>query len=138
MLYAMFAMILLISAVAGRLLTLRIRAVKLGNIKLSKFRLNDSNDIPSEITQAARNYSNLFEVPVLFYAAAGLAIALHLQTPSMIVLSWLFVISRVIHSWIHLTYNNVVHRLQAFIVGIVCVILIWLLLLWEYHKVSLN
>ena len=132
MIYAMFAMILLTSAVAGYLLKLRIAAVKAGEISLGSFRLNTSTDVPPKITQAARNFSNLFEVPVLFYIAGALALALHLETASMIVLSWIFVIARVVHSWIHLTNNNVIHRMQAFVLASVCVLLIWILIMLQY------
>jgi hypothetical protein len=131
MLYAMFAMILLTLVVSARLLSLRINAVKNGKVSLGQFRLN-SGDIPNNIAQASRNYSNLFEVPVLFYAAGTLALALQLQSAAMIILSWTFVASRILHSWIHLTYNNVIHRMRAFLASYMCVVAIWVLIVWEY------
>lgn len=137
MLYAMFAMILLTFSVAGYLLNMRVSAVKSGAVKLSSFRLNDNPEIPVKMLQAARNYSNLFEVPVFFYAAGAIALGLHVVTPGMTLLSWLFVASRIAHSWIHLTHNNVIQRLQAFILGNVCVLLIWGLLVWEYSKLAI-
>ena len=132
MLYAMFAMILLTFTVAGYLLKLRIAAVKSGEVKLSAFRLNDNEEVPVKMLQAARNYTNLFEVPILFYAAGTLALALQLDSPSVIFLAWLFVLSRAAHSWIHLTSNNVIRRLQAFMAGNICVLLIWAILVWQY------
>ncbi len=132
MLYPMFAMILLTFTVAGYLLKMRITAVKSGAMKLSSFRLNNSDDVPMKMQQAARNYTNLFEVPVFFYAAGTVTLALHLYSPSIILLGWLFVASRIAHSWIHLTSNNVIRRLQAFMVGNICVLLMWIILVWEY------
>jgi hypothetical protein len=132
MIYAMFAMILLTSVVAGYLLKLRIAAVKAGEVSLGSFRLNTSTDMPPKIMQAARNFSNLFEVPVLFYTGGTLALALHLETASMIVVSWIFVIARAVHSWIHITNNNVIHRMQAFVLSCICVLLIWILILLQY------
>ncbi len=132
MIYAMFAMILLTFTVAGHLLKLRIAAVKAGEVKLSAFRLNDANVMPTKMQQAARNYSNLFEMPVFFYAAGTIAVALGLQNPAMVLFAWAFVAARAVHSWIHLTSNNVIHRLQAFMAGNICILLIWLLILWEY------
>lgn len=132
MLYPMFAMILLTFTVAGYLFKMRIAAVKSGEIKLSAFRLNNSEDMPVKMLQAARNYTNLFEMPVFFYAAGTITLALHLYSPSIIFLGWLFVTSRIVHSWIHLTSNNVIRRLQAFIVSNICVLLMWIILIWEY------
>jgi hypothetical protein len=128
----MFAMIILTFVVAGYLLKLRIKAVKSGAVKLSAFRLNNAEEMPTNMQQASRNYSNLFEVPTFFYIAGTLAIVLHLQTPSMIVLSWFFVAARIVHSWIHITSNNVIRRLQAFIASNICMLLMWVILVWEY------
>lgn len=132
MIYSMFAMILLTFAVAGYLFKLRFDAVKTGKVKLSTFRLNNATDMPANMLQAARNYTNLFEIPTFFYAAGTLAIVLQLETASIIVLSWFFVIARILHSWIHLTSNNVIHRLQAFMASNICVLLMWIFLIWEY------
>jgi hypothetical protein len=134
MLYAMFAMVLLTFAVAFRLLFLRIKALKSGQVRISQFRLN-TGEMPADITQATRNYSNLFEVPVLFYVAGTIAIAMDVESPTMVSFAWGFVFARLVHSWIHLTYNNVAHRLWAFLAGNVCILLIWGLLLIKH---SLN
>jgi hypothetical protein len=128
----MFAMILLTFAVAAYLLKLRINAVKKGEVKLSAFRLLNSPDIPLKMQQVSRNYSNLFEMPVFFYCAAILGVVLRLDTPLMIVLSWFFVASRAAHSWIHITSNNVVRRLLAFMAGNICILLMWVILVWQY------
>ena len=132
MLYPMFAMILLTFTVAGYLLKMRIAAVKSGKVKLSAFQLNTGEDMPVKMLQAARNYTNLFEMPVFFYAAGTITLALHLDSPSLILLGWLFVASRIAHSRIHLTSNNVIRRLQAFMAGNICVLLMWIILVWEY------
>ncbi len=132
MIYSMFVMILLTFLVAGYLLKLRVAAVRKGEVKLSSFRLNNRDDIPTSLIQASRNYSNLFEMPVLFYCVAILAILLRLETPTMVMLSWLFVGSRAVHSWIHLTSNNVIRRMQMFLLGNVCILLMWIILLFKY------
>jgi hypothetical protein len=132
MIYAMFAMLLLTFTVAGYLFKLRVAAVKSGKVKLSSFRLNNTQDIPPEMEQASRNYSNLFEMPVFFYAAGTIALALNIETLIVTYLGWLFVLTRVVHSWIHLTSNNVIRRMQAFMAGNICVLFMWIILVWEY------
>lgn len=131
MLYPMFAMVILTCAVAIYLFRLRVKAVKAGEIRLSQFRLN-TGEVPDAINQAARNYSNLFEVPVLFYTAGAIAIALGIQVPAMIITAWIFVLARIVHSWIHLTGNNVIHRLWAYMLGNICVLVIWGILVASY------
>ncbi len=131
MLYAMFAMVLLTFGVAFRLLFLRIKAVKSGQLRISQFRLN-TGEMPSEMQQAARNYSNLFEAPLLFYVAGTIAIAMDVESTAILVFAWLFVAVRLVHSLIHLTYNNVIHRLWAFSVGNICILIIWGLLLLQH------
>ena len=131
MIYAMFAMLVLTGVVAGYLLRMRIAAVKSGEVRLSNFRLN-TGEMPTKMLQASRNYSNLFEVPVFFFTICTLAVALHLETNAMVILSWAFVASRIVHSWIHITYNNVVHRLVAFLAGNLIVVVLWILVLMDY------
>jgi len=67
-----------------------------------------------ENTQAADNFRNLFEVPVLFYV---LCIAIVLNggsTPGLIAAAWVYVGLRVLHSLIHVTYNRVMHRFLVY------------------------
>lgn len=131
MLYPLFAMVLVTFVVAIHLFRLRVKAVKSGQIRLSQFRLN-SGDMPDNVAQAARNYTNLFEVPMLFYTAGAIAIALGIQVPAMVITAWIFVLARIAHSWIHLTSNNVIHRLRAYMLGNICVLVIWGILVASY------
>lgn len=131
MLYPLFAMVLVTFAVAVYLFRLRVKAVKSGEVRLSQFRLNNG-DIPESMAKAARNYTNLFEVPMLFYTAGAIAIALGIQVPAMIITAWIFVLARIAHSWIHLTSNNVIHRMRAYMLGNICVLVIWGILVASY------
>lgn len=131
MIYPMFAMVLLTFLIAFRLLFLRLKAIKTGQVKLSQFRLN-TGDIPDEIIQTTRNYSNLFEIPVLFYAAGATAMAMGTESTMMTIIAWLFVLARVAHSWIHLTSNDVINRFRIYIVANFCVLTIWGLLLVDH------
>ena len=132
MVYAMFAMILVTFVVGIHLFRLRLAAVRSGKVSLGSFRLNNAADIPSDMLQAARNYSNLFEIPLLFYAAGILTIALRLDSPTLVLLGWIFVGTRILHSWIHLTTNNVIQRMQMFMAGNACVLLMWILIVLKY------
>ncbi len=129
MLYPMFVLVLFTLAVAGYLLILRIKAVKSGAVRLSHFRTYQAGQEPAQITQASRNYTNLLEMPVLFYAAGCASLALGIETTAMLILAWLYVAARAAHSYVHLTFNNVVTRLQIFMFSNLCLLAIWLLLI---------
>jgi hypothetical protein len=76
-------------------------------------------------TTAADNFRNLFEVPVLFYAIC-LALALTDRvTRVQLVLAWAFVVLRIAHSFIQITYNKVKHRFYIYVLGATCVFAMW-------------
>jgi len=75
--------------------------------------------------ESADNFKNLFEIPVLFYALCACLAASDQVTPFFVVGSWGFVASRALHSFIHCTYNKVVHRFYAYAVGAVLVFAMW-------------
>ena len=79
-------------------------------------------------TRAADNFRNLFELPVLFYLALLVA-AMTAQTGvAVLALAWAFVGLRVLHSWIHCTYNKVMHRFKAYLAGAVALWALWAVL----------
>lgn len=87
-----------------------------------------------ENVAAADNFSNLFEVPVLFYAVVPLLVLAQAVTGTALALAWSFVALRALHSAIHLGYNRVVHRFGAYAASTICVFAMWALLgaaLWR-------
>jgi len=73
----------------------------------------------------ADNFSNLFEMPVLFYVAILLAMSLLVADPVLVALAWLYVALRIVHSTIHTTYNKVMHRFYAFAASALVLLAIW-------------
>jgi hypothetical protein len=104
----------------------RFRAVRAGRVRVEDFRRVDAARVPDDVGIAGRNYINLFELPVLFYAVCLVTLATDRQASSILVLAWIFVASRIVHSLIHLTYNNVMHRMAMFGVGVVVVAIMWI------------
>lgn len=77
-------------------------------------------------TQAADNFRNLFEVPVLFYLLC-VAIALNGgSTPGLVAAAWVYVGLRALHSLIHVTYNRVVHRFLAYVASTLLLFGMWI------------
>lgn len=89
-----------------------------------------SKTLLTDSAPAADNYSNLFELPALFYLAIILTLTLLVQDGILVVLAWLFVISRYLHSLIHVSYNNVMHRFSVFIFSSFVLFAYWVRLGW--------
>ena len=79
---------------------------------------------------AANNYANLFESPVLFYTAILLTLILMVQDSILVALAWTYVSSRYLHSFIHITYNRVMHRFSVFIFSSFVLLAMWVRLGW--------
>ena len=73
-----------------------------------------------------RHFINLFEMPVLFYAAVLLTLVMMIQDPLLVGLSWAFVALRAVHSFIHCTYNNVSHRFVAYALSCLALVFMWI------------
>ncbi|QDH70188.1 MAPEG family protein [Marilutibacter alkalisoli] len=85
-------------------------------------------------SRAADSFRNLFELPVLFYLALCVAALSGEVTTAVLVLAWLFVALRVLHSAIHCTYNKVMHRFKAHLVGGLVLWALWGVLVWGLLK----
>lgn len=74
----------------------------------------------------ANNFQNLLEMPALFFLAVILSLLLLVQDQVLVILSWLYVGLRYVHSFIHCTYNRVMHRFQVYFISCIVLLLIWL------------
>jgi hypothetical protein len=123
---AALALVILTSLVGARLLYTRVREMREKRIHPQAAATSVQMAARLVDVQAADNFRNLFEVPVLFYALVALAVAAH-HTPAWLsVGAWLFVLLRVAHSLIHCTYNKVMHRLAVFLASFSLVVGLWI------------
>ena len=104
----------------------RIAAVKTGAAKPSDFKVPSIEPEPS--ATAARNLSNQFELPVLFFAACLSLFVTGGAGVAAVVAAWAFVLARVAHAYVHLTSNRIRIRRQLFIVSLAINFVQWLLL----------
>jgi hypothetical protein len=132
MIYPMYAMVLLTLGVGFLTLFGRFKAVKTRAVSIKYFRaMQGPEPVPEYAAVPARHFGNLFEVPVLFYAVCLAAMVLQMGGPVMTGLAWAFVICRVFQAFIHLTYNNILHRMTVFFAGFAVVFIMWtLLVVW--------
>ena len=105
---------------------LRVAAVGRGNPKIKDIALRQPN-WPVLVTQVGNAYHNQLETPLLFYVLILLAIVTQTADSILFVLSWLFVASRFVHAYIHLTSNRIDRRAPVFLVGAIGLALMWII-----------
>lgn len=121
----MLALVGLTFLVWARMNHLRIAHIIAAKIDPDKYKLRSAyNDVPDKIMYPSENLMNLFEVPVLFYAAAlSIYVTSHVDV-YFVALAWAYVGLRYVHSIIHITYN---HVMQRFTVHFVSTLVLWVL-----------
>ncbi|MET0364622.1 MAG: MAPEG family protein [Sphingobium sp.] len=108
-----------------RMAAARARGIKERPRDPGYFRAFIGESEPEYTIVAVRHYSNLFELPVLFYAGCISAFVLGDVVPWSLGWAWAYVAARVVQSAVHLSYNNPAHRGMAFVLGIVCITGLW-------------
>lgn len=131
MIYAMAAMVLLTTLVGCVAVKSRFASVKNKQLSIKYFQLMEGQEVPELVAKSTRSFNNQFELPVLFYVACTLIVSLGIQSQVSEMFAWGFVVSRYVHAYIHLTYNNVQHRLLSFWAGFVFILALWLYLLTQ-------
>jgi hypothetical protein len=122
--WPMTAQVLLTLVVAIRMYHARIAELRSRRIRPQE--LATSRGAASlENVAAADNFRNLFELPVLFFAVCPVLYITNGVTLLQLTLAWAFVIFRIAHSFIHVTYNRVMHRFRAFVLSMLSVFLMW-------------
>lgn len=112
-------------AVALRVLAVRVAEMRARRIPPQS--VSNSREIAARLENltAADNLRNLFELPVLFFAACIALAVMDLVTPLQLWLAWTFVALRAAHSLIQTTYNRVMHRFTVFLLGLFCLMAMW-------------
>ena len=103
----------------------RIKAVALKQLVADDFKLGESKNVPPSVSLPNHNYTNLLELPVLFYVVCLVLFVTHHVDLIAFYLAWLYVALRVVHSVIHLTSNHVLQRLIVFAASTFVLIGMW-------------
>lgn len=81
---------------------------------------------PERATQFANSYLNQFELPVLFYVLTLLVLFTRQADMFFILMSWVFVVLRIVQASIHVTANNVKYRSYSFRAGALVLCAMWI------------
>ncbi len=107
------------------LVALRARTIRGRNVPLKFYVAFQGATEPEETAVAVRHYANLFEAPILFYAACVTVFALQDVSEAIYYTAWIYAVARTAQSVIHLSYNNVRHRALAFVLGWIALAVLW-------------
>ena len=104
----------------------RFRAARQRLVRADDFKYGESDKVPGEVRIPNRNLMNLLEMPVLFYVACLTLYVTAKVDAWSVGLAWAFVALRIAHSLVHLTYNDVIHRLRVYAVSVVALLALWI------------
>lgn len=131
---AMAEKILLLSVIAQVALTLgvlfilgrrRLPLVATNKIKISDIAVKaDAWPLPAQL--ASNNFQNQFQLPVLLYALAAIALATNQVSMWLAIGAAVFVATRYVHTIIHITKNRVYRRFYVYVTGLVILAALWL------------
>ena len=80
-------------------------------------------DIPGAL--ANPNFADLLEMPVLFYVICLMLFVTNRVDELFLWLAWIYVALRALHTVVHLTYNNLTHRMTLFALSNLVVFPMW-------------
>jgi len=103
----------------------RTRALASGETRIKDIALRQPN-WPKRATQIGNCFANQFEVPVLFYVLIALAMPLRHADLLLVMLSWVFVVTRFAHAGIFVTSNDVRTRSLAWFAGVLVLLAMWI------------
>lgn len=131
--YPAAAMAALTYAVGAFLFLTRVRGVSSGQISMKYLRTYSEGQSTNLEMKASQHFTNLFEVPVLFYAACAFAVFLPVPGNGIRMAAWVFVAARVAHACTHIGPNRLYPRMIAFFAGVFASMAMWILVALEVY-----
>lgn len=77
------------------------------------------------VEMPANNYRNLFEMPVLYFALVPLLLLTNLDSQVQLVLAWIYVALRYLHSFVHIGPKKVPVRALLYALSALVLIVMW-------------
>jgi hypothetical protein len=111
-----------------RLGFVRISGARRGIVSADYIRVGGGPEPLEYVVVTHRHFSNLFEVPVLFYAVCIAFFVTRTVDGLAISLAWFFVVARLAHTALVLTTNRPTQRVIPYVLSSFAVFGLWLLL----------
>jgi hypothetical protein len=96
-----------------------------GETKIRDIALGQPN-WPDRATQVGNCFANQFELPLLFYILIALALPLRRVDLFLVLMSWVFVVTRFAHAGIFVTSNDLNRRSLAWFAGVLVLFAMWI------------
>lgn len=128
-LYPVFPMVFLVFFVLMRMRSLRFAAVHGGEISATYYRAFQGEEEPEALRVVTRHFINLFEMPILFYVVVIMIYVTHQVSHWLVGCAWGYVALRYVHTWIHLTANDVMKRVVVYFTSGAVLLVMWITLL---------
>ena len=96
-----------------------------GETKIRDIALGQPN-WPTRATQIGNCFANQFELPLLFYILIALALPLRHADLFIVLMSWVFVVTRFVHAGIFVTSNDLGRRSMAWLAGVLVLFAMWI------------
>ena len=104
----------------------RIGHLRQGDVKIADVALGQPN-WPTRAQQVSNAYANQFELPLLFFALVAFALITRKADLLFVVMSWMFVVTRLVHAGVYATSNRIQQRFTVFLIGAIILILMWII-----------
>jgi hypothetical protein len=104
----------------------RTRSIQRGQVKVESISLGRPA-WTEQGTKLGNAFRNQFELPVLFYVLVVLAIVSRKADLAFVIMSWLFVVLRILHAAIHTGDNDVPRRFYAYLAGALVLLVMWII-----------
>ncbi len=122
----MFVQVVLTFALLFWMIILRLRAIRKGDVH-PEMAASRQAEWPPYVQQVSNAFHNAMEMPTLFYVVVLLGFMTKTLDTTVYVLMWMFTLSRIGHTAIHVTSNKLAHRTPMFLLGAISLALIWIL-----------
>src|SRR6202048_3978368 len=96
-----------------------------GEARLKDIALGQPN-WPVRATQIGNCFKNQFELPLLFYILIALALPLRHADLFIVLMSWVFAVTRFVHAGIFVTSNDLNRRSLAWFAGALVLFAMWI------------
>ncbi|MGL4963987.1 MAG: MAPEG family protein [Inquilinus sp.] len=121
-----FAQVALIFVLALWMLRERTGALRRGEVRVGDIVLGQPA-WPARATQVSNSFHNQLQLPLLFFVLVILAMLTKKADLAFVVMSWLFVASRVLHVAVHTGSNRMGPRFGAYAAGFVLLLAMWVI-----------
>ena len=127
--WAMLAHMGLVVAIYLLLLSRKKEAARVGQIDRKRTAV-DPTAWPQTVQLVNNNLTSQFQLPVMVYACSLALVTLETVDVVGVAAAWVFVLSRIGHTAVHVTSNKVPYRMRLFVIGTLAVVVMMVRLGW--------